>query len=197
LNGISFSLFGINMDITSILLIALGLAMDVFAVSLGVGSTCYGTEWRCRLRLALHLGLFQGGMTFLGWLAGTQIAEWISSFDHWVAFALLAFVGIRLLKSGVSKDQESHPVDPSRGITLIILSIATSLDALAVGLSLAFLDVNILVSSLVIGGVSLALSLIGTAFGQTLGSHFGKRMEIAGGLLLIAIGVRIVITHLA
>ena len=135
-------------------------------------------------------------MTFLGWLAGTQIAEWISGFDHWLAFALLAFVGIRMLKSGFNSDEESHPVDPTRGMTLILLSLATSLDALAVGLSLAFLKVNILVSSLVIGAVSLILSLLGTAFGRTLGSRFGKRMEIAGGLILIAIGIRIVITHL-
>jgi putative Mn2+ efflux pump MntP len=184
------------MDISLILLIALGLAMDVFAVSLGVGTSRYGTAWRCRLRLAYHFGLFQGGMTFLGWLAGTQIANWISSFDHRVAFGLLAFVGIRMLKSGFSSAEESHPVDPSRGMTLILLSLATSLDALAVGLSLAFLEIKILASSLIIGGISLALSLIGTAFGHFLGSRFGKRMEIAGGLLLIAIGVRIIITHL-
>lgn len=184
------------MDISSILLIALALAMDVFAVSLGVGTSCYGTSWRCRLRLAYHFGLFQGGMTYLGWLAGTQIAIWISSFDHWVAFVLLAFVGARMLKSGFSANEESHPVDPPRGMTLILLSLATSLDALAVGFSLAFLKGNILVASLIIGGVSLVLSLAGTAFGRSLGSRFGKRMEIAGGLLLIAIGVRIVITHL-
>jgi putative Mn2+ efflux pump MntP len=184
------------MELITLLLVALSLAMDVFAVSLGVGTSSYGTSMRCRLRLAFHFGLFQGGMTFLGWLAGTQITEWISGFDHWLAFVLLAFVGIRMLRSGFNKDEESHPVDPSRGMTLILLSLATSLDALAVGLSLAFLEVDILLSSLVIGAVSLVLSLLGTAFGGTLGSRFGKRMEIAGGLLLIAIGVRIVIMHL-
>jgi putative Mn2+ efflux pump MntP len=185
------------MDISSILLVALGLAMDVFAVSLGAGTSRFGTGWRCRLRLAFHFGLFQGGMTFLGWLGGTQIADWISTFDHWVAFALLFIVGIRMIKSGFSSKEESHLVDPSRGMTLVLLSFATSLDALAVGLSLAFLDVKILASSFIIGGVSVALSLVGTAFGRSLGSRFGKRMEVAGGLLLIAIGVRIVITHLA
>jgi len=184
------------MELFTLLLVALSLAMDVFAVSLGVGTSSYGTSMRCRLRLAFHFGLFQGGMTFLGWLAGTQINEWISGFDHWLAFVLLAFVGIRMLRSGFNKDEESHPVDPSRGMTLILLSLATSLDALAVGLSLAFLEVDILLSSMVIGAVSLILSLLGTAFGGTLGSRFGKRMEIVGGLLLIAIGVRIVITHL-
>ena len=185
------------MEFLTLLLVALSLAMDVFAVSLGVGTSCYGTSFRCRFRLAFHFGLFQGGMTILGWLAGTQIANYISGFDHWLAFALLAFVGIRMLKSGFNSEEESHPVDPTRGVTLILLSLATSLDALAVGLSLAFLEVNILLSSLVIGGVSLILSLVGTAFGGKLGARFGKRMEIAGGLLLIAIGIRIVITHLS
>ena len=185
------------MDIASILLIALSLAMDVFAVSLGVGTSCFGSSWRCRLRMAFHFGLFQGGMTFLGWVAGTQITQLISTIDHWVAFGLLAFVGIRMLRSGFNPNEESHPVDPSRGMTLILLSLATSLDALAVGLSLAFLDVDILLSSLIIGGVSLILSLVGTAFGRSLGSRFGKRMEIAGGLLLLAIGMRVVISHLA
>jgi len=146
--------------------------------------------------MASHFGLFQGGMTFLGWLAGTQIANWIAGFDHWIAFGLLAFVGIRMIKSGINSNEESHPVDPSRGMTLVMLSVATSLDALAVGLSLAFLDSNILIASLVIGVVSVILSLVGTVFGGTLGSHLGKRMEIIGGILLIGIGLRIVITHL-
>ncbi len=184
------------MELFTLLLVALSLAMDVFAVSLGAGTTNYGSSLRPRLRMAFHFGFFQGGMTFLGWLAGTQIAEWISGFDHWVAFILLAFVGIRMLKSGFNPDEDSQPVDPSRGITLVLLSLATSLDALAVGLSLAFLDVDILISCLAIGGVSLAMSLVGSAFGGTLGSRFGKRMEIAGGGLLILIGIRILITHL-
>ena len=184
------------MDIISLLLIAVGLAMDVFAVSLGVGTSRFGDSKSARGRLAFHFGLFQGGMTFLGWLAGSQIATWISGFDHWLAFSLLAFVGIRMIISGLKINEESHPIDPSRGTTLVVLSIATSIDALAVGLSLAFLDSNILTASLVIGAVSAILSLVGTVFGYTLGSRFGKRMEIAGGILLIIIGVRIVITHL-
>ncbi|MGA9397580.1 MAG: manganese efflux pump MntP family protein, partial [Anaerolineaceae bacterium] len=178
------------MDPLSLFFIALGLAMDVFAVSLGVGSSRFGNSQRARIRMAFHFGLFQGGMTFLGWLAGTQIANWIAGFDHWIAFGLLAFVGIRMIKSGINSTEESHPVDPSRGMTLVILCIATSLDALAVGLSLAFLDSNILIASLVIGVVSVILSLVGTVFGGTLGSHFGKRMEIIGGILLIGIGLR-------
>jgi putative Mn2+ efflux pump MntP len=184
------------MDILSLLLIAIGLAMDVFAVSLGVGTSRFGNSKRTIFRLAFHFGLFQGGMTFLGWLAGTQIANWIAGFDHWIAFGLLSFVGIRMIKSGLNSNEESHPVDPSRGMTLVMLSIATSLDALAVGLSLAFLDSNIRLASLIIGVVSLLLSLVGTIFGSTLGDRFGKRMEIIGGVLLIGIGLRIIFTHL-
>lgn len=170
--------------------------MDVFAVSLGVGTSCYSTNWHCRIRLALHLGLFQAAMTVLGWVAGTQIVTLISDFDHWLAFGLLAFVGIRMIISGFNPKQESHRGDPTRGTTLILLSLATSLDAMAVGFSLAVLDSNILISVLIIGMVSLALSLIGTRFGGALGSLLGKRMEIIGSLILICIGVHIVVTHL-
>lgn len=184
------------MDILTLLLIAVGLAMDVFAVSLGVGTSRFGKPLRTKLRLAFHFGLFQGGMTLLGWLAGTQITSWIAGFDHWVAFGLLTFIGIRMILSGANLNEESHLVDPSRGASLVMLSVATSLDALAIGLSLAFLDSNILIASIVIGAVSAMLSILGSVFGGTLGARFGKRMEILGGILLIGIGVRIVITHL-
>lgn len=170
--------------------------MDVFTVSMGAGTSRFGTQRRSRNRMAFHFGLFQGGMTFLGWLAGSQIANFIAGFDHWVAFVLLAFVGVRMIRSGLSPDAESHPIDPSRGMTLVILSVATSLDALAVGLSLALIDGNILISSLVIGLISLILSLLGSNFGNRLGMRFGKRMEIIGGLLLIGIGLRVLFTHL-
>ncbi len=135
-------------------------------------------------------------MTFLGWAAGSTIAHFISGIDHWVALGLLAFVGVRMIRSGLDRDHALHVDDPSRGRTMVMLSLATSIDALAVGLSLAMLQVDILSSSLVIGGVSLALSLAGLLGGNQLGIRFGKRMEVLGGLLLTGIGVRIVLTHL-
>ena len=185
------------MPFRSIFLIAIGLAMDCFAVSLGVGTAGTAVGLRPTFRLFFHFGLFQGGMTLLGWLAGKTVVGYIASVDHWVAFGLLAFVGVRMIRGGLQKASEEPAIpDPSRGLTLVMLSIATSIDALAVGLSLAFLDVNVLWSALLIGGVSAVLSLLGLSLGNQLGLRFGKSMEILGGLILIAIGLRVMITHL-
>lgn len=184
------------MDFITILLIALGLAMDCFAVSLGIGCSQVKKDFRTYFRICFHFGLFQGGMTFLGWLGGSTIAHLISNFDHWIAFGLLAFVGVRMIRESLSKNEEDDPCNPSRGKTLIMLSIATSIDALAVGLSLAFVDGSILVSSLVIGLTSLLLSALGLFIGGRLGGKFGKRMELIGGLVLIGIGLRVLISHL-
>jgi manganese efflux pump family protein len=181
----------------SILLIAIGLAMDCFAVSLGVGTAGTATGPRPTFRLFFHFGLFQGGMTLLGWLAGKTVVTYIADLDHWVAFVLLAFVGVRMIRGGLQRAGEEPAIpDPSRGLTLVMLSIATSIDALAVGLSLALLAVNVLWASLLIGGVSAVISLVGLLLGNQLGLRFGKSMEILGGIILIGIGLRVVITHL-
>lgn len=185
------------MPFWTILLIAIGLAMDCFAVSLGVG--CAGTAVgpRAAFRLFFHFGLFQAGMTLLGWLAGRTVVTYISAIDHWVAFILLAFVGIRMIRGGLRKEGEEPSIpDPSKGLTLVMLSIATSIDALAVGLSLALLSVNVLWAALLIGGVSALLSLAGLLLGSQLGTRFGKTMEVVGGVILLLIGLRVLITHL-
>jgi putative Mn2+ efflux pump MntP len=184
------------MDFITTLLIAVGLAMDAFAVSLGVGTLQIGRSQRVKFRLAFHFGFFQGMMTLIGWLAGSTIAHLISQYDHWVAFILLMFVGIRIVRAGLNPKQGTYQADPSRGRMLIILSIATSIDALAVGLGLAMLAVNIYTASLTIALVTLGLSLAGLFIGYELGVRFGKRMEILGGLTLIGIGIRILLTHL-
>lgn len=184
------------MTFAEILLIAVGLAMDAFAVSLGVGTTRFADTARPRFRLAWHFGLFQALMPALGWLAGSAVAHIIAPFDHWIAFGLLVFVGVRMIRSGLSTEAESHPTDPSRGGTLVILSVAVSIDAFAVGLSLAMLSVPIVYPAVVIGIVTAALSAIGLQLGNRLGKTFGKRMEIIGGIILIAIGIRIVVSHL-
>jgi putative Mn2+ efflux pump MntP len=185
------------MPFWTIFLIALGLAMDCFAVSLGVGTAGTATGPRPTFRLFFHFGLFQGGMTLLGWLAGKTVVTYIATVDHWVAFALLAFVGVRMIRGGLQKAREEPTIpDPSRGLTLVMLSVATSIDALAVGLSLALLDVNVFWSALVIGGVSAALSLVGLLLGNQLGLRFGKSMEVLGGIILVGIGLRVVIIHL-
>ena len=185
------------MPFWNVLLIAIGLAMDCFAVSLGVGTAGTANGPRPTFRLFFHFGLFQGGMTLLGWLAGKTVVTYIASIDHWVAFTLLAFVGVRMLRGGLQKAGEEPAIpDPSRGLTLVMLSIATSIDALAVGLSLALLAVNVLWAALLIGGVSAGLSLVGLLLGNQLGLRFGKVMEVLGGVILIGIGLRVLISHL-
>jgi putative Mn2+ efflux pump MntP len=136
-------------------------------------------------------------MTLLGWLAGKTVVTYIASVDHWVAFGLLVFVGVRMIRGGLRKAGEEPAIpDPSRGMTLVMLSVATSIDALAVGLTLAFLSVNVFWAALLIGGVSAVLSLLGLLLGNQLGLRFSKSMEILGGILLIGIGLRVLITHL-
>jgi putative Mn2+ efflux pump MntP len=184
------------MSFPEILLIAIGLAMDAFAVSLGVGTTHFADSARPKFRLAWHFGLFQALMPALGWLVGVSVARFIAPFDHWIALILLSFVGARMIRSGLSKEQDSHATDPSRGGTLVMLSVATSIDAFAVGLSLAMLRVPIVYPVVVIGVVTAGLSMAGLLLGNRLGKKFGKRMEIIGGIILIAIGIRIVISHL-
>ena len=178
------------------LLVAIGLAMDAFAVSLGVGTSNQAKLIRSKIRLASHFGIFQCGMTLLGWLGGNTIENLIRNFDHWIAFILLAFVGGRMIGSGLPPDEESYSSDPSKGGLLVVLSLATSIDALAVGLSMAMIGSPILIPSLIIGVVTFLLSIFGLFFGNQLGQRFGKRMEIVGGLILIGIGLRILITHL-
>ena len=184
------------MSFLEIALIAVGLAMDAFAVSLVAGASGHAKALRPAFRLSIHFGLFQFLMPIVGWIVGMSIASYISSVDHWIALSLLAFVGIRMIQSGMNPEEKHLRDDPTQGFTLIMLSIATSIDALAVGLSLAMLEVNIWYASVVIGIITAVLSLTGTRLGDQLGSRFGQRMEIVGGMILIAIGLRILVSHL-
>ena len=184
------------MDFITTLLIAIGLAMDSFAVSLAIGTTTLCRDSRTCLRIALHFAVFQALMPVLGWLAGTFIARYIQDYDHWVAFGLLAYIGIRMLISGLGHSNDKMMVNPRDELTILVLSLATSIDALAVGLSLAMLDVEILQPVLIIGLVTMILSIIGLQVGDRLGLQFGKIMRVAGGVILISIGIRILITHL-
>lgn len=185
------------MTILEMLVIAVGLAMDAFAVSVAGGAGGLLRRPRPAIRLAFHLGLFQFMMPVIGWYGGSQTAHLVGGFDYWIAFGLLAFVGGRMIVSGLGQtDERSRSADPSRGWTLVALSVATSIDALAVGVSLAMVGIDIWQPSLVIGVVTAALSLLGIAIGGRVGIAFGSRVEIVGGLLLIVIGVRIVAGHL-
>jgi putative Mn2+ efflux pump MntP len=184
------------MTIWEILLIAVGLAMDCFTVALGIGTNNRKKSVRMVLRLAWHFGLFQGGMTFLGWYAGSQVADLISRFDHWVAFILLLYVGGKMILESRKDEADCPPGDPTRGGSLVMLSIATSIDALAVGLSLALIDGSILVNSIIIGVASFLLAVAGYLLGDRLGCRFGKRMELIGGLILVGIGIKVLVSHI-
>jgi putative Mn2+ efflux pump MntP len=179
-----------------IVVIAVGLAMDAFAVTLGCAASGQARGPRAAFRLSFHFGLFQFTMPVVGWAAGTGIARLVSTWDQWIAFALLVLVGARMIHAGLHPDPHRVPGDPSRGWTLVMLSVATSIDALAVGLSLAMLRVSIWYPSVVIGVVALTISVIGFQFGTRLGARFGRRMEILGGAILILIGLRILAAHL-
>jgi len=179
-----------------IIIIALGLAMDASAVSLSAAAAGYIKDARAVFRLSFHFGLFQFLMPVLGWFMGISFVSYFKVFDHWIAFFLLAFVGIRMIREGMDKASEIRKNDPSRGMTMVILSVATSIDALAVGLSLAMLDVNIWYPSIMIGVITAGMSFMAIKVGTGLGILFGKRMEIFGGIILVLIGSRILFSHL-
>ncbi len=184
------------MTLSSIFLAALSMAMDAFAVSLCSGLKI-GAGIRPALRLAFHFGLFQALLPIFGWFFGSAVASLFSAYDHWVAFALLAFVGVRMVRSGLSKkEEEKFTPDPSRGWMMVMLSVAVSIDALAVGFSLGLLGVTIWAPALIIGAVTAALSLLGLRIGLHFGQRLGKTVEALGGVLLIGIGLQIVIRHL-
>ena len=178
--------------------IAFALAMDAFAVSIGVSLTQDNLTRRSILRLAFFFGFFQFMMPILGWMAGKSILVYIRAVDHWMAFVLLLLIGIKMIYESM-KGQEiarGSRADPTRGFSLFILSIATSIDALAVGLSFAVLETSILSSALIIGVVAFFMSLVGARIGPLLGKVIGKWAELAGGVILIFIGIKILIEHL-
>lgn len=184
------------MSLWEILVIAVGLSMDAVAVSLAASASNRAQGTRAMFRLSFHFGLFQFLMPIVGWFLGVSVARYIGAVDHWVAFALLALVGSRMIWAAVSGAEEELARDPSRGTTLIVLSLATSIDALAIGLTLAMLGARIWYASLVIGVVTGCLSLLAILLGKRVGRAIGTRMEAVGGVALIAIGVRILVEHL-
>jgi len=184
------------MELLSISLVALGLSADCFAVALSASVTNRNLSRTAALRVTAAFGFFQALMPLLGWLAGRTIVDFIASFDHWLAFGLLAFVGGKMLWEAFHHEEDEKPRDISRGLMLLTLSVATSLDALAVGLAFAFEDVNIWLAIPVIGAVSFVVAGIGFLLGKKVGEVFGKRAEIIGGIILIGIGIRILLSHL-
>jgi putative Mn2+ efflux pump MntP len=186
------------LDFLSILMIAVGLGMDALSVAIGIGAASRMLTPGPVLRLAASFGLFQFAMPLAGWLAGRTVADHIGRYDHWVAFLLLTFVGGKMIRDSFRHEKErTHAGDPTRGMTLLVLSVATSIDAFAVGLSFAFLKAPIVHASVIIGIVCFLMTAAGMVFGQKLGELFGKKAELAGGLVLLCIGIKILWDHLA
>jgi putative Mn2+ efflux pump MntP len=184
-----------------ILAIALGLSMDAFAVAVGVSLAMKGCTAAQTVRMAGSFGLFQFVMPILGWAAGRTVVDLIRDFDHWVAAGLLVFVAGKMLREACEKRKdgttEASCPDRTRGGRLLLLSLATSIDALAVGLSLAALNVAVVYPAAVIGAVTFVVSALGTKLGPILGRWAGRGAEIAGGLVLLAIAAKILVEHLA
>jgi putative Mn2+ efflux pump MntP len=178
--------------------IALALAMDAFAVSIAVGLALRPVTAGQTLRLASTFGLFQFVMCAAGWAAGETVVKYIGRYDHWLAFLLLLVVGGRMIHEAFEhdEDKESKRRDPTSGAALLVLGVATSLDSLAVGLSLAALRTSILYPAAVIGVVAFVMTVVGMKLGPALGKVFGRRAELFGGLVLIAIGIKILADHL-
>ncbi|MFZ2053748.1 MAG: manganese efflux pump MntP family protein [Candidatus Aminicenantales bacterium] len=186
------------MSFLLILGIALALAMDAFAVSIGLGLSLKPATGGQTFRLAFSFGLFQFLMPVLGWAAGERIIQHIARYDHWAAFVVLLAVGGRMIFESLKPEKETQirRTDPTCGLSLLVLSVATSLDALAVGLSLAVLRVAILFPAVVIGVVAFIVTVLGMRIAPTLGKILGRRAELLGGFVLILIGIKILADHL-
>ncbi len=188
------------MPIFHLLLLALALAMDAFAVAVTTGVQLNRVTPRHVFRLSFHFGFFQFLMPVVGWLAGLSVRDLIENWDHWVAFGLLVFVGIKMIHEALSAAKKNDPknaCDPTRGFSLLMLSVATSIDALAVGLSLSLVGVSIWTPAVVIGMVCAAVTACGMYIGRKAASmsRLGHRAGLIGGLVLIGIGLRILWEH--
>lgn len=184
------------MEFIPLLLLAIGLSFDTFAVSVSTGLCLPNLRFVQAIKIALTLGFFQALMPFTGWVLGRQISNYISDYDHWIAFGLLSVLGVKMIYESFTTNEPEKCLNPLKPLVLIWMAIATSIDALVVGLSFAFLNLNIYWSVFVIGFVTYMVSMIGMLFGKKLGNRLGKRMEIIGGLILIGIGAKILIEHL-
>ena len=183
------------MGALEILLISIGLAMDAFAVSICKGLSMKTMSWKKALIVGLYFGIFQALMPVLGFFLGTTFESLVTQIDHWIAFALLSFIGINMLREAFGNNEENQD-DSVDFKTMAILAIATSIDALAVGITFAFLKVNMLLAGLMIGIVTFAICVIGVKIGNKFGDKYERKAETVGGLILIFMGIKILLEHL-
>ncbi len=186
------------MGITELLLVAVGLSMDAFAVAVCKGLNMSKINYKRGLLIALFFGVFQALMPMIGWLLGVQFEEYIVSVDHWVAFVLLGFIGGKMIAEAFEKEKEDCCPDKFSIGELFVLAIATSIDALAVGITFALIPPEIGISGSValIGMITFALSFVGVIIGNKFGAKYKKRAELAGGIILCLMGVKILLEHL-
>lgn len=178
-------------------MVALGLSMDAFAVALCKGLCMKKPDFRYTAIIAAFFGGFQAVMPLVGWLLGRQFERYITNFDHWIAFILLSFSGAKMLKEAMTGDDECNDGENQFRIKeIFVLAIATSIDALATGIAFAFLSVSILPSIALIGCITFSISAFGVSMGNRFGAKLKSKAEIAGGLVLILIGTRILLNHL-
>lgn len=183
------------MRISELIMIAIGLSMDAFAVSVSNGMAISNLRLRDALKFGLYFGLFQMLMPLTGWAAGQMFSSFITTFDHWVAFILLGYIGIKMILDAVRGEEESSTGSTSFRV-MLLLAVATSIDALAAGITFAFMSVNIWFSIAVIGSITFCLSTFGALIGKRAGDALGKHAQIVGGVILIAMGVKILIEHM-
>ena len=190
----------VSVPFINIVAIAIALAMDAFAVSIAAGVTLKNVSFRQGFRLSWHFGLFQAMMPIIGWGAGLSIRTFIESYDHWIAFGLLVFVGGNMIREAFEYDRKKRKKekkDPTKGLTLIVLSVATSIDALAVGLSISVLKISIWTPAVIIGVVACGFTIAGLHIGKRIGSaaRVSRNADLMGGLVLIGIGLKILHEH--
>ena len=184
------------MGLLELILIAIGLSMDAFAVSISSAMTIDKLRYRDAAKFGIFFGAFQALMPLTGYLAGKTFSQYIVALDHWVAFILLGFIGGKMLYEAIKGEEEETADNPLSFKVLLVLAIATSIDALAVGVTFAFMQINILSSVLLIGLITFVISTVGALIGKKAGNLLGHRAEIAGGIILILIGAKILIEHL-
>lgn len=182
------------MDFLTLILLAIGLCFDTFAVSVSSGIIRKEIVFGQAVRIAIILAIFQAVMPLIGWLGGISIKNWIEPFDHWIALGILTILGIKMIIES-QKDSDEKDIDPLNIKFIIGMALATSIDAFAVGISFAIIEVNMLLAVFIIGSVTFLASMLGILFGKKTGSHLGQKMEIIGGLILIIIGIKIVMEH--
>lgn len=184
------------MSILSIILTAIGLAMDAFAVSLSIGmSVSKGEKIKTAIKAGAYFGLFQGIMPLIGWLLGIKFTKYIQSFDHWVAFILLGIIGLKMIIDGIKNDDDDDITEYSNK-KFIILAVATSIDALAVGVTFAFLNINIFLAVAIIALVTFVLSMAAVYLGEIIGSIIKNKSGIFGGVILVIMAFKILLEHL-